>query len=388
MPLSSDTDIINPPGRRRRGRAAMSTVYFTDFHTGSGGNLAAKLRRLFAAGDFAQAIAKNDLVAVKTHFGEYGNVAFVPPPVIRVFVDIALGLGARPFVTDSNTLYRGSRSNAVDHLKNAFMNGFGPESAGAPVIIADGLRGNDYKVIPFAGKHYRELKISSAIYDAHSAIVVSHVKGHELYGFGGALKNIAMGCVPPSGKQTIHSEFKPRVKEEGCTACGHCIRRCPADAIAYNARKKAEIDQEKCIGCGECTVVCPEGTIPVVWKTSAGPLHERTAEYVKGILDTKPGRWVFFNFLMNVSPDCDCFPWNDAPIVPNIGILASTDPVAIDRASADLVNRAVPLPGSRITAGEKSGDNISRIAGGGWERLLELCEEHGIGENRYVIEEI
>jgi hypothetical protein len=366
----------------------MSKVFFTDLRTGSKGNIAAKIRRLFARGGFEGTIAKNDLVAVKTHFGEYGNIAYVPPPVIRVFVDIALGLGGKPFVTDSNTLYRGSRSNAVDHLRNAGMNGFVTESLGCPVIIADGLRGNDYRTIPFDGKHYRELKVSSAIHDAHSVIMVSHVKGHELYGFGGALKNIAMGCVPPSGKQTIHSEFKPRVNEAGCTACGNCIKKCPVNAIALNANKKARIDQEICIGCGECVVVCPEGAIPVVWKTDSKPLHERTAEYVKGVLDAKPGKWVFFNFLMNISPDCDCFPWNDAPIVPNIGILASGDPVAIDTASADLVNRAAPLPGSRIAEGEAAADNITRISGKGWEYLLEHCEKLGIGENRYELEEI
>ncbi len=365
----------------------MSKVFFTDLRTGSRGNLASKIHKLFKAGGFDSAVSKNGHVAVKTHFGEYGNVAFVPPPLVRVFVEIASGLGGIPFVTDTNTLYRGSRSNAVDHLKNAYKNGFVMDTLGAPVIIADGLRGDDYTIIPFEGKHYRELRLASAIHGAHSVIMVSHVKGHELYGFGGTLKNIAMGCVPPSGKQTIHSEFKPRVKEELCTVCGNCIKRCPVDAISINSRKKAEINQDICIGCGECVVVCPESAIPVVWKTDSKPLHERTAEYVKGILDTKPGKWVFFNFLMNISPDCDCFPWNDAPIVQNIGILASTDPVAIDRASADLVNRAAPLPGSKID-GAEGADNISRIAGGGWEYLLEYCEKLGIGQNAYDLTEI
>ncbi len=366
----------------------MSTVYFTDLRTGSRGNIASKIRRLFVRGGFENIIQKNDLVAVKTHFGEYGNIAFIPPPIIRVFADIVQEQGAKPFVTDSNTLYRGSRSNAVDHLRNAGMNGFVTESIGCPVIIADGLRGNDYAVIPFNGKHYRELKISSAIHDAHAVIMVSHVKGHELYGFGGALKNIAMGCVPPSGKQTIHSEFKPRVREDDCLSCGNCIKKCPVNAIAYNNARKAFIDQDVCIGCGECVVVCPYGAIPVVWKTDSKPLHERTAEYVKGILGAKPGKWIFFNFLMNISPDCDCFPWNDTPVVPNLGIAASLDPLALDRASTDLVNRAEILPGSKIFEGPDDRDAITRIGGPGWDYLFDACEALEVGEKGYELVEI
>ncbi len=366
----------------------MSTVYFTDFRTGSKGNIATKIRKMFETGGFSKAIAKDEYVAVKTHFGELGNVAFIPAPVIRIFVDIINGLGAKPFITDTNTLYRGCRSNAVDHLKNAMLHGFGMECAGAPVIIADGLMGNDYKTIPFDGNHYKELKIASAIYNAHVAVVVSHVKGHELYGFGGALKNIAMGCVPPSGKQTIHSEFKPRVKESECRACGKCIAKCPVDAIAYNANKKAQINQNICSGCGECVVVCPYAAIPVVWKTSHKPLHERTAEYVKGILDTKPGKWIFFNFIMNVSPDCDCFPWNDAPVVPNIGIAASFDPVALDRACTDMVNRAEILPGSRLYTSKGECNVIDKIGGQGWQSLFECCEKIGAGERAYELVEV
>jgi hypothetical protein len=366
----------------------MSTVYFTDFRSGSKGNVATKIRRMFERGEFSKAIEKNDFVALKTHFGELGNFAFIPAPILRIFVDIASDLGGKPFVTDSNTLYRGSRSNAVDHLKNASLHGFTMECVGAPVVIADGIRGNDYRTVPYNGKQYRELKISSAIHDANAVIVVSHVKGHELYGFGGALKNIAMGCVPPSGKQTIHSEFKPRVKEADCKACGKCIAKCPVDAIAYNANKKANINQNICIGCGECVVVCPYGAIPVVWKTSHKPLHERTAEYVKGILDTKPGKWIFFNFIMNVSPDCDCFPWNDAPVVSNIGIAASFDPVALDRACADLVNRSEILPGSRLFTAHGECNVIHKIGGEGWEYLFQCCEKEGVGESAYELVEI
>jgi len=363
----------------------MSRVFFTDFKTNSQDNIYSKTKKLFQATEFSGKIRKKDLVAIKTHFGEYGNLAFIPPPVFKILSDVVRGLDAKPFITDSNTLYRGSRSNAVDHLVNAVQNGFLPETAGAPVIIADGLRGKNFETVAVNFKHYKDIKIASAIYDADAVIVVSHVKGHELYGFGGAIKNLSMGCAPPAGKQTIHSDMKPRVKEAICTACGACIRRCPADAIAFNSRKKAEINQEKCISCGECTVICPYDAIPVIWKTDHKPLHERTAEYAAGVVNTKPGKWVYLNFIMNVSPQCDCYFWTDIPIVPNIGILASTDPVAIDRASADLINREKPLPGSKIYEKDAGKDNLLALYDVEWSYLLEYAHTIGLGENAYEL---
>ena len=361
----------------------MSDVYFADLKSSSQDNVFSKIRKIFLRAGYGEIVQSKDLVAIKTHFGEYGNLAYVPAPVIKVFADLVRERAAEPFVTDTNTLYRGNRSDGVHHLRNAFSNGFLMESAGAPVVIADGIRGNDFRTIPFKGKHYSELKVASAIHDADAVITVSHVKGHELYGFGGALKNICMGFVPPSGKQTIHSELKPRVKESVCTACGACIKKCPADATSFNERKKAWIDQSRCVGCGECVVICPYDAIPVNWKTDYKPLHERSAEYVKGILDTKQGKWIFFNFLMNISPQCDCYFWNDVPIVPNLGILASTDPVSLDRASADLINGAAPLPGSALDGKSGGRDNLSSLYPLDWKYFLDYCEILKIGETRY-----
>lgn len=366
----------------------MSIVYFADFRCNSKDNVFSKVKKLFLKAGFGAAIQEKDFVAIKTHFGEYGNLAFVPAPVIKTIVDLAAGAGGRPFITDSNTLYRGSRSNAVDHIRNAVQNGFVMETVGAPVIIADGLKGKDFRSVPINGKYYRDIKIAAAIYDADAVVVVSHVKGHELYGFGGAIKNLAMGCAPPAGKQMLHSDMKPKVKESICTACGACIKRCPADAIALNSRKKAEINQDMCISCGECTVICPYEAIPVLWKTDFKPLHERTGEYVKAMLDTKPGKWMFYNFIMNVSPQCDCYYWNDAPVVPNIGILASTDPVAIDMASVELINRASPLPGSKIADKDPSLDNMRALYDIDWEYQLRYAEQLGMGECRYELVEI
>ncbi len=366
----------------------MSKVYFSDFRCSSKDNIFSKTKKLFLKAGFGERIAEKEIVAIKTHFGEYGNIAYLPAPVLRALVDLLKGRGAKPFITDTNTLYRGSRSNAVDHLDNAVLNGFVMETAGAPVIIADGLRGNDFRTVPVNTKHYKEIKIASAIYDADSVVVMSHVKGHELYGMGGAIKNIAMGCVPPSGKQMIHSDMKPVVKQNVCTACGSCIKRCPVSAIVLNGNRKAEISADLCISCGECTVICPYDAIPVVWKTDHKPLHERTAEYANGVWGRNREKWMFFNFIMNVSPQCDCYFWNDMPVVPNIGILASTDPVAIDRASADLINKSRPLPGSKIDGKTEDRDNLRALYDIEWNYLFEYAEKIGMGENRYELIEI
>ncbi|MDY6968937.1 MAG: DUF362 domain-containing protein [Spirochaetota bacterium] len=366
----------------------MSKVYFTDFKASSKDNVFSKTKKLFEKTGFKEKIHKNEFIAIKTHFGEYGNIAYIPGQILRILVNIVKEMEGRPFITDTNTLYRGSRSNAVDHLNNAYMNGFVSEVTGAPVIIADGLRGNDFRTLNFDGKHFNEIKIASAIYDSDAVIVTTHVKGHELFGLGGALKNVAMGCVPSSGKQIIHSDLKPKVIEKRCTGCGSCKKRCPSFAISLNSNKKAVIDQEKCISCGECTVICPYGAIPVLWKTDHKSLHERTAEYVKGIIGSKPGRWIFINFIMNVAPHCDCCFWNDIPIVPDIGILASTDCVAIDRASADLVNKADIITGSILKDKKVEKDNITSLHNIEWKYLLEYAEEIGLGENRYDFIEI
>jgi uncharacterized protein len=366
----------------------MSKVFFSNFRCNSKDNIFSKTKKLFANAEFNKSIKENEFVALKTHFGEYGNLAYIPAPVIKTIVTLVKDLGGKPFITDTNTLYRGSRSNAVDHLQNAVLNGFVMETAGAPLIIADGLRGNDYRTVPVDSKHYKEIKVASAIYDADLVIVVSHVKGHELYGFGGAIKNIAMGCAPSSGKQMIHSDMKPRVKESLCIACKACIKRCPVSAITLNEKKKAFINQGKCISCGECTVICPYGAIPVLWVTDHKPLHERTAEYVKGTMSSKKDKWLFLNYVMNVSPECDCYFWNDAPIVPNIGILASTDPVAIDRASADLINKAIPMPESKIAGKNNARDNLMALYNIEWKYMLEYSEQIGLGSNSYQLVEI
>jgi len=317
-----------------------SKVYFTDMTTDSRRNLLDKTRQLAEKAGLCDFIERKDLVAIKVHFGELGNIAFLPPPLIRVIVEMVKEKGGKPFLTDANTLYGGKRHNAVDHIETALKNGFAYETVGAPIIIADGLKGADYVNVTVGGKHFKSVKISSAVHYANAIIAISHVKGHELFGFGGALKNLGMGCGSPAGKQTMHSDLIPKVKEEKCIACGVCIERCPENAISRVQDKKAFINEELCIGCGECVAFCPSHAIPINWKTNETVIQEKTAEYAWGVLKRKKGKSGFINFVMNVTPDCDCVSWNDLPIVPNLGILASLDPVAIDQASLDLVNSA------------------------------------------------
>lgn len=352
--------------------------------TREGSSLLAKTQRLFAAAELASAISAQDLVAIKLHWGEVGNLAYVAPPLVRTIVDLVKECGGKPFLTDANTLYRGGRRNAVDNLLTACRNGFTLETAGAPVIIADGLRGMDYVKVPGEGKHFKTLKISSAIHYADALIVLSHFKGHLLTGFGGAIKNLGMGCASPAGKQSMHSDLRPKVQEASCIGCGSCVEHCPTGAAKLGNSGKALIDAEACIGCGDCTAVCPSGAIPVRWKTDGRAVQEKIAEYAKAAVKGKENKVGFLNFLMRISPDCDCFSWNDTPIAADVGILASRDPVAIDQASVDLVNQAPGLAGSKLK-NLSAADKFRDVTGVDWEPQLEHAERLGLGSRLYEL---
>ena len=366
-----------------------ATVYFTDLRARSGNSLLVKTARLFDLVGFGALLRQGDKVAVKLHWGEWGNVAFLPPPFARCLVDKILAAGGKPFLTDSNTLYSGGRHNAIDHILTALKNGFSVSSTGAPIIIADGLSGGDSVEVLAKGKRVSSVRVAGAIYCADALLSLAHFKGHELFGFGGALKNIAMGCTTPAGKQTLHSDVRPRVDRDRCVACGRCIRACAHGAIRAGDGRKAEIDPARCVGCGECVAVCPAEAIPINWETAADPLLEKSAEYVKAILANKGGRAAFFNFLLRMSPECDCYDWNDAPFVADIGILASRDPVAIDQASTDLVNAGQVLASSRLKGKAADGDAIASATGvKRWRRILEYAEEIGVGTRSYALVQI
>jgi uncharacterized protein len=315
----------------------MGDVYFADLRARqSRENKIARIRRLFDAAGFAGLINPGDLTAVKVHVGERGCDTYVNPVFVRQVVDKVRTLGAHPFITDTGTLYAGSRTDAVRHTVTAVEHGFDFAVVGAPVIIADGLRGGYWTEVPINGNHFRAVKIAGSIRDADSMIVLSHVKGHDLAGFGGAIKNLAMGCAPPAGKAEQHAG-RPLLDVERCGGCGRCTEVCPTAAMTM-IEGRASFNPEHCVGCGDCMRTCPSGAVEFDWNTEIRPFIERMCEYALGAVRDKPGGVGYINFLLSITPDCDCVPWSDAPIVPDIGILASTDPVAIDHASFDLVN--------------------------------------------------
>ncbi|MDR1775533.1 MAG: DUF362 domain-containing protein [Actinomycetes bacterium] len=335
-------------------------------------------------------------VAVKVHFGEAGNTAFVSPLYARAVVTRIKQLGGKPFLTDANTLYSGMRTNAVDHLECAIANGFGYSSVGAPIIIADGLISRDSVEVALNGtRHFDSVRISSAVHDADAMVVISHVKGHAEAGFGAAIKNVGMGLGCRSAKQRMHSGVKPRVDFAACRACGRCVTWCNYDAIDMRddrnkpGRRHAFIDKHRCIGCGQCVAACAYEAIAVNWTSDPESFLERTVEHTAGVLaGFAAGQVCYLNFLTDISPDCDCWTFSDAPIVPDIGILASNDIVAIDRASIDLVESAVGAAGSRADGVGAGTEKFRAIHGVGPEHSATYAEQLGLGTCRYRLEEI
>lgn len=313
-----------------------SKVYFSSLRLSSGDTLPKKFRRLIDAAGMDSIDFDRKFTAIKMHFGEYGNLAYLRPNYARVVVDAVRDLGGRPFLTDSNTLYPGRRKNALEHLDVAYEHGFSPFSTNCHIIIADGLAGSDESLIAVEGGTYiKEAKIGQAVVDADILISLSHFKGHIEMGFGGALKNIGMGCASRAGKMEMHSSTEPRIHEDKCIGCEKCGRFCESDAIYYTD-KLAHIDQDACVGCGHCIAACPTDAIYASWDEEGDILDAKVAEYTKAVLAGKPNFHI--NLVIDVSPLCDCWKGNDAPIVPDVGMFASFDPVALDLACADAVN--------------------------------------------------
>jgi len=325
-------------------------------------NTISKIKRLFQTAGFSSLIAPGDITAVKIHFGEWGNDSYISPVHARQVVDCIREAGGKPFLTDSNTLYRGSRADACDHLVTAIEHGFAYAVVRAPLTIADGLKGKNWRRVEVHLRHFPSVLISGDIVDADAMVVLSHFKGHEVAGFGGAIKNLAMGCAPPAGKQAQHCA-RPLHIDEKCTGCGRCVSACPREAITLAKTPKGslvQIQYSRCIGCFECMTVCPAHAIDVDWETEIPEFIERMVEYARGAIKGKEEKTGYMNFLQNITPDCDCVPWSDTPIVPDIGILASRDPVAIDAASFDLVNRERGREGSFLKDHFREGEDKFR----------------------------
>ena len=320
---------------------ASSQVFFTNLRTTPTSNLLDKMERLVRRAGIAGIDFENRFAAIKIHFGAPGNIAYLRPQYAARMAGLLRSLGAKPFLTDANTLYSGRRANAVDHLQSAMENGYNPISAQCQVIIADGLKGIDYREIEIDGEYCKAPKIGAAVADADIVISMTHFKGHEQTGFGGTLKNLGMGCASVGGKLELHCAAQPVVKTENCRGCNICVKHCAHDAIHLNPERKAEIDYSKCVGCGQCIALCQYDSASMGANDTSERLNYKIAEYTKAVLKDKPNFHV--SFIMNVSPECDCWNHNDAAVVPDLGIAASFDPVALDKACADLVIHAPAL---------------------------------------------
>ena len=338
--------------------------------------LAQKVRDVLAPTGFIGNLEPEDFVALKIHFGEKGNTGFIKPAWLRGLIAEISARAPRTFLTDSNTLYTGPRSNSVDHIRLAWSHGFTPDVVGVPIIIADGLSGSDYGKTKGSAGRIGEAKIAGAILSADALLGLAHVTGHMQTGIGAAIKNLGMGCASRTGKLDQHSVVHPHVQPKACRNCGLCLNHCSAGAILQRADSVA-IDGDRCIGCGECLVVCKFGAIKFRWDDDALRVQEKLAEYAFLVARRFSKKLAFINFLLQVTKDCDCMAGNQPPIVPDVGILASPDPVAIDKATADLV---IARSGGKDIF--RKGYDVD------WSRQLAHGEAVGLGTTRYALVEI
>ncbi|GAB6099344.1 DUF362 domain-containing protein [Halanaerocella petrolearia] len=366
-----------------------SDVYYSNMRTNNQqNNLVNKLSKLFKKAGFDEMVDEDDLWAIKMHFGEKGGNAFIRPMFARRMVEEIKRQQGKPFLTDANTLYSGARSNSVDHLNTAIANGFGYSTVLAPLVIADGMHGKNFAEIEIEGDHFDSVKIGAEAIRADGMISMAHFKGHELTGFGGAIKNVGMGLGSRSGKQMMHATVEPEVTIEDCIACGKCEEWCNHDAILVE--EVSEIDLEDCVGCGECLVSCPTDAISTQWDEAPVAVQERMAEFTLGAVKGKEDKMGYVNFVMDVSPLCDCTPWSDQPIVGDIGILASKDPVALDQACADLVNQQPGNKNSALKSNYEPGEDKFRGVHPNvdWEAQLAHGEKISLGSREYNLIEV
>lgn len=369
-----------------------SKVYFTDFRARLGEGLPSKLKRLIRQTGMEKLDMDGKFVAIKMHFGELGNLGYLRPNYAKAVADVVKEFGGNPFLTDCNTLYPGSRKNALEHLECAWENGFTPLSAGCPVIIADGLKGTDDLSVPVEGGEYiKEAKIGRAIMDADIFISLTHFKGHETTGFGGTIKNIGMGCGSRAGKKDQHNNGKPEVIESVCRSCGRCLRECANDGLAFGeATGKMSVNKENCVGCGRCIGACNFDAIQFTDYTAPRDLNCRMAEYSKAVLDGRPNFHI--SLVIDVTPNCDCHSENDAPILPNLGMFASFDPLALDQACADACMASAPLPNSQLSDNMAKPDFVDHhdhftnsTPESEWKSCLEHAEKIGLGSREYEL---
>jgi len=336
-----------------------------------------KALKLFRAGGFSKCFSENDFTAVKVHVGEGHNNTYVKAPYIKGLVDELVRLKTRPFLTDTTTLYVGQRNNAINHTILAAEHGFNLKELGIPFIVPDGLFGTNETAVEINGRHNKEVYIASDIVRCQSILAIAHVTGHMAAGMGATLKTLGMGCASKKGKLKQHAALKLSISND-CILCGECLKHCPVDAISLG-RKKANIDQDKCIGCAECMAHCRFEAVKCNWYQETDELQENIAEYALGTLKGKESKAGFFNFILSVTQDCDCFETPDMrTIVDDIGIAASVDPVAVDKAALDLVEN---------TAGRKL-QKLLRNKNINPGCQIEHAERIGLGSSNYELIEV
>ena len=370
-----------------------SKVFFTDFRTKAHGDgLPTKLRKLILKAGLKDIDMDGKFVAIKMHFGELGNISYLRPNYARAVVDAVKSLGGKPFLTDCNTMYPGSRKNAIEHLYCAWENGFTPLTVGCPIIIGDGLKGTDDVDVPVEGGEYvKSAKIGRAVMDADIFISLSHFKGHEMTGFGGAIKNIGMGCGSRAGKTDQHSGGQPQISEELCRGCKKCLAQCANNGLYFDVEtRKMKVNTDNCVGCGRCLGACNFDAISFENEQAPELLNRRMAEYAKAVVWGRPHFHI--SLVLDVSPNCDCHAENDAPILPNIGMFASKDPLALDQACVDACLAATPLPGSQLYDHMHSPDFCDHhdhftnsTPESEWRSCLEHAAKIGIGTREYEL---
>lgn len=368
-------------------------VYFSDFRTKAfGDGLPTKLKKLIKKAGIGQIDMEGRFAAIKLHFGELGNISYLRPNYARAVADVVKELGGKPFLTDCNTMYPGKRKNALEHLECAWENGFTPLTVGCPILIGDGLKGTDDIEVPVAGGEYvTAAKIGRAVMDADVFISLTHFKGHEVTGFGGVIKNIGMGCGSRAGKAEQHSGSKAQINEKNCRGCLTCLKECANDGLEFDEdAKKMRVNEENCVGCGYCLGACNFDAISFGFDAAVKMLNCRMAEYTKAVVDGRP--CFHISLVLDVSPNCDCHGENDVPILPDLGMFASFDPLALDQACVDACLKADPLPGSQLT------DNMAKAEfmdhhdhftnsrpESEWRTCLRHAEKIGLGTREYEL---
>jgi len=334
-----------------------------------------KLKSLLDASKVLDFILKTDKTVVKVHFGEEGNTGFVRPEHLRLICDEISGKGGSAFLSDANTLYRGRRLNSNDHLKLAYEHGFTKEVTGVDVIIPDDTRKENVIAVEIKQKFIKTAKLARIFIDSDALIAVSHFKGHILTGFGGALKNIGMGCASREGKLAQHCDVAPVVHSDRCIGCGECEIICPSAAI-YLENKKSVVDSSKCIGCASCLAVCPTMAMFIDF-AAGGKVQDKMVEYSLAVLKEKKNKAGFINFAVKINKECDCWGAENPRIAPDVGLLASNDPVSIDKASFDLVNKSCGKDIFKATHPEQDGI-----------KQLKYAQEIGLGSLDYELVEL